>query len=61
MTRWLHALDIWRPDPLMVGADKVLLALEETQWWLRNLAEFIRPLLSEEDVEALDEFVPADS
>ncbi|HIA40030.1 MAG TPA: hypothetical protein EYN88_04010, partial [Candidatus Poseidoniales archaeon] len=56
LTRWLHALDIWRPDPLMVGADKVLLALEETQWWLRNLAEFIRPLLSEEDVEALDEF-----
>jgi len=56
LARWLHALDIWRPDPLRIGVDKVMLALEETQWWVRNLAEFIRPLLSEEDVEALDEF-----
>ena len=54
--RWLHALDTWRPDPLMVGAEKLLIALEETQWWVRNLAEFIRPLLGEEDLQALDEF-----
>lgn len=56
LNRWLAALDSWRPDPLMVGYDKVMLALEETQWWVRNLAQSQRPLLDEDDIIALDEF-----
>ena len=30
-------------------------ALEETQWWMRNLVQFLRPLLSDLDVAKVEE------
>ncbi len=55
LSKWLRALENWRPDPLIMGYEKIMHALEETQWWMRNLVQFLRPLLSDLDVAKVEE------
>ena len=54
LKEWLFALSREKYDNPFVEIDTQKKLREQTQWWLLSIANLLRPLLNESDLDALD-------